>query len=55
MGIINKSYNVMERPQSKNILTVPVQVSAFLMLQSLLVNQFAGVKVYMSNGKKTNK
>lgn len=51
LGITNKGYNE-EQLQSKNILTVPVQVSSFMTLKSLIVNQFTGVKFYTSGGKK---
>lgn len=46
LGII-KSYNVVEQLQSKNIPTLPIQVSSFMTLKSLTVNHFTGV-----NGKK---
>lgn len=45
----------MEQLQSKNTVTVPMQVSSFLTLKSLTVNQCTGVRAYNSNGKKMDK
>lgn len=54
LGIINKSYNAAKQLQSKNTLTVPIQVFSFRTWKSFTVSQFTDVKVWTLNGKRTD-